>query len=205
MNRIPNLIISWSLITALATWSCATHKDILSIGDLSGDQVVIIGLIEFDYSHLENKIIQGIDVYIESGEKCRDIRLNRNYLPNETYKDFNFIGKIGHYGVYELHVKKSVNYTPDTDNLLTVMDMERNISSTQTNTLFQFKLYEGKVINIGKFIIQYKGGTIDSGKINYSYELKTVGNDTTALYAFSQAYPEIYETYKNEIYFFTRE
>ena len=185
--------------------SCAVKKGLISIDDLSGDKLLIIGIFEFDYTQLENKNINGIDLFIESEKKVSDFRLSKKYLPEERFKKYNFVSIIGDTGVYELCSHQNIAYAPETDNIKSLLDMERNMTSLEKKILKRYLLYGGKIINIGKFSVKYEGGTMENGNISYTCNFHLVTSDTIALSAFKGTYPQIYERYKNEIYVFKDE
>ena len=193
------------LAAALLFCGCSVNKGTITLDDLSGDKMLIIGVVEYDFSQLENKSISGIELYIESNEKTSTFKMPDDYLKDEKVKKQEFITTIGKWGNYELCFKKSTTNSPETDNLLSVLDMERSPNSIQSNVLQKYTLNDGKIINIGKLIVKYSGGVKEDSRISYSYSFHTISYDTVAIYAFKQAYPEIYDKYKNEIYIFKTE
>ncbi|NJK85339.1 MAG: hypothetical protein HC906_04595 [Bacteroidales bacterium] len=195
----PIIIFEFSILMG-----CSVNKRALTDTDLQTDKVIIIGLIEFDYSQLKNKEIRGIDLFIESDQEFSDFSLSKKYLPKRNLRDYKFISKLGEKGDYEL-LYKNYSETPETDILLTVMDIQRAENSDSKKSLLRYTINDGKVINIGKVVVKYIGGDIDYGSIKYSYKFQLDDNDTTVLYAFRQTYPMIYEKYKNDIYVFKNE
>jgi hypothetical protein len=193
------------LAAVLLFCGCSVNKGTITLDDLSGDKMLIIGVVEYDYSQLENKSISGIELFIESNERYSTFKLSKNYLLDRKFKKQEFLTAIGNWGNYELCFKKSTTNSPESDNLLSVLDMERSPNSMQSNALQKYTINDGKIINIGKLIVKYSGGIKDDSRISYSYSFHTISYDTIAIYAFKQTYPGIYEKYKNEIYSFKSE
>jgi len=194
------------LAFSLIFMSCSAKKSIITVDDLSGDKMLIIGVIEYDYSQLENKKkIRGIELFIDSKEKFSDFELPESYLSSENFIKQQFISTIGNRGDYELCLKKGVSNSAESDNLLTNLDMERSMATTSNNIIQKYTLNDGKIINIGKLVVKYTGGTMENSRITYSYSFHSVNNDTLALYAFKQTYPLIYNKYKGEMYVFKSE
>jgi hypothetical protein len=184
--------------------SCSTQKKVLTVDDLSSDKILIIGLIEDDYTQLKHKNIKGVELIVDSKQDYSDFRLSNKYLPKAYAKKYKFICKIGNRGDYKLSYKNRPE-TPETDRLLTVMDHQRNENSDIENTLLKYSIKDGKIIDIGKLTVRYFGGNTETGSIKYSYSFHMDDNDTTAVHAFKQSYPIIYEKYKNDIYIFKNE
>jgi hypothetical protein len=184
---------------------CSAQKKVITSDDLSEDKVLLIGLVEYDFSQLKNKKIRGIDLFIDSKQKFSDFALSGKYFPDEYDKRYQFISKIGYKGEYELCYNRNSSYTPETDHLLTLMDQQRNAASSERKTLQRYSINDGKIINLGKVIVKYSGGTVEEGSTKYFYSFHSVDNDTTALHAFKQSYPLLFDKCKNEIYSFDSE
>jgi hypothetical protein len=185
--------------------SCSPQKKVITVNDVTDDKIIIIGLIESDYSQLKNNKIRGIDLFIDSKQDISDFILSDKYLPNENAKKFQFISKIGKKGDYELYYNYNPSYSPESNNLLTLMDQQRNASANDRRILSEYTLNDGKIINVGKITVNYNGGNTDGGSIKYSYSFDSDDNDTVAMNAFKLSYPEIYNKYKNEVYVFKSE
>jgi hypothetical protein len=193
------------IVTPFLLLCCSGQKKIITVNDLSEDKIIIIGLIEQDYSQLKEKKIKGIELYINSKQEFSDFTLSEKYIPDEYDKRYQFIGKIGYKGDYELCYNKIASYTPETDNLLILMDQPKSVSSPSKKTLQKYSINDGKIINIGKVIVKYTGGSVEGGSTRYYYSFRSIGNDTTAMHAFKQSYPLIFDKYKNDVYSFDSE
>jgi hypothetical protein len=194
-------IILWSKLVflLLVLNCCSSSKDLLLVNGLTDDKVIIIGTVEYDYSQLKSKNIRGIDLYLGSEEKAEDLKLPGKYLPKEGYKYYHFISKIGKKGNFDLYYKPRNVYS-ETNNLLNLMELERNnLPSPKKNVLNKYSINDCKILNIGKISVYYSGGNTMDGKISYSFSFITYYGDTTALHAFRESYPEIYEKYTNDI------
>jgi hypothetical protein len=182
--------------------ACSVQEKVITADDLSEGRLVVIGLVEYDFTHLDNKKIKGIELFFDSKQEHSDFALSEKYLPDEADKKYQFICKIGSVGEYELCCNKNTSYTPETNNLLTLMGQQRSENPADKNTLQKYDLNGGKIINIGKIVVTYSGGTVENGSTKYSYSFQTVGNDTIALHAFKLSYPLIFEKFRNDIYSF---
>jgi hypothetical protein len=178
---------------------CSANKDLLLVNNLPDDEVIILGTFEYDYSQLTSKNIRGLDLYLNSEEKVEDFNIPRKYLPKGSYKYYRFLSKVGKKGNFDLYYKPRDVYS-ETNNLLNLMELERNnLPTPRKNILHSYSLNECKIVNIGKVVVYYSGGYTMDGKISYSYTFSTFYGDTTALHAFRESYPEIYQKYTNEI------
>jgi len=197
-------IVNWyfSIVIMIFFMSCAANKSVRSLNELSGDKLVIVGLVEYDYTQLDNKNINGIELLFDSEGKNMNFQLSKKYLPRERLKEYDYIKIIGDKGFYDLYYKQKKASSSETDNLLSLMDMERNTGLASNNILQRYALNDGKIMNIGKIVVRYSGGNVESGNISYSYSFHSFGGDTLALHAFKDSYPLIYSKYKNDIYFF---
>ena len=66
MNKyIPTTII----VLSIFLMSCAVKKGMISIDDLSPEKILLIGVIEYDYTQLENTSASDIELFIESEEE----------------------------------------------------------------------------------------------------------------------------------------
>ena len=66
MNKyIPTTII----VLSIFLMSCAVKKGMISIDDLSPEKILLIGVIEYDYTQLENTSAADIELFIESEEE----------------------------------------------------------------------------------------------------------------------------------------
>jgi hypothetical protein len=185
--------------------SCSVKKDIASLDkELSKGKIIIIGTVEFDYSQLKSKKIKGLDLFLESEEGSKNFYLSEKYLPNESLKNYQFISKVGKKGDYQLNYQQNMS-SSETESLVSLMDMDRNMKTTKTHTLQKYELNDCKIINIGKIVVCYTGGTVIDGNISYSYSFYSLGDDTLALHAFKESYPLVFESCRNELCFFKSE
>ena len=172
--------------------------------DLSGNNFVILGIVEYDYTQLENKNLKGLHIFIDSEEKHSDIKLPKRYLQNDRRIKQKYIGLVGNYGIYWLSVMQDVS-SDESDNLLALMNAYRNQQSFDKRALQEYCVESGKIINIGKFVVKYQGGKVIDGKINYTYSFQTDSNDTLALGVFRKTNPSLYKKYSNDVYMFNNE
>ena len=193
-----------SIISVLCLLSCSANKNIIAEDDLSGNNFVILGIVEYDYTQLENKNLKGLHIFIDSEEKHSDIKLPKRYLQNDRRIKQKYIGLVGNYGIYWLSVMQDVS-SDESDNLLALMNAYRNQKSTDKRALQEYCIESGKIINIGKFVVKYQGGKVIDGKINYTYSFQTDSNDTLALGVFRKTNPSLYKKYSNEVYMFNNE
>jgi len=193
-----------SIISVLCLLSCSANKNIIAEDDLSGNNFVILGIVEYDYTQLENKNLKGLHIFIDSEEKHSDIKLPKRYLQNDRRIKQKYIGLVGNYGIYWLSVMQDVS-SDESDNLLALMNAYRNQQSFDKRALQEYCVESGKIINIGKFVVKYQGGKVIDGKINYTYSFQTDSNDTLALGVFRKTNPSLYKKYSNEVYMFNNE
>lgn len=193
-----------SIISVLCLLSCSANKNIIAEDDLSGNNFVILGIVEYDYTQLENKNLKGLHIFIDSEEKHSDIKLPKRYLQNDRRIKQKYIGLVGNYGIYWLSVMQDVS-SDESDNLLALMNAYRNQQSFDKRALQEYCIESGKIINIGKFVVKYQGGKVIDGKINYTYSFQTDSNDTLALGVFRKTNPSLYKKYSNEVYMFNNE
>jgi len=193
-----------SIISVLCLLSCSANKNMIAEDDLSGNNFVIIGIVEYDYTQLENKNLKGLHIFIDSEEKHSDIKLPKRYLQNDRRIKQKYIGLVGNYGIYWLSVMQDVS-SDESDNLLALMNAYRNQQSFDKRALQEYCIESGKIINIGKFVVKYQGGKVIDGKINYTYSFQTDSNDTLALGVFRKTNPSLYKKYSNEVYMFNNE
>lgn len=178
--------------------SCISGKKVISTDDLPDDKILIVGLVEYDYTSLESSNINGVEVCLDSEEDHRDFYISKQFLPRNRYRKFKFISIIGDTGIYELNCKYEEPSSASNSLLL-----EKKVEELKDNFVKKHQKYifnEGKIISIGKILVKYTGGNIDNNSINYSYSLYTMANDSLALIALRESYPEIYSKYKNEIF-----
>jgi len=193
-----------SIISVLCLLSCSANKNMIAEDDLSGNNFVILGIVEYDYTQLENKNLKGLHIFIDSEEKHSDIKLPKRYLQNDRRIKQKYIGLVGNYGIYWLSVMQDVS-SDESDNLLALMNAYRNQKSFDKRALQEYCVESGKIINIGKFVVKYQGGKVIDGKINYTYSFQTDSNDTLALGVFRKTNPSLYKKYSNEVYMFNNE
>ena len=193
-----------SIICVLCLLSCSANKNMIAEDDLSGNNFVILGIVEYDYTQLENKNLKGLHIFIDSEEKHSDIKLPKRYLQNDRRIKQKYIGLVGNYGIYWLSVMQDVS-SDESDNLLALMNAYRNQQSFDKRALQEYCVESGKIINIGKFVVKYQGGKVIDGKINYTYSFQTDSNDTLALGVFRKTNPSLYKKYSNEVYMFNNE
>ena len=193
-----------SIISVLCLLSCSANKNMIAEDDLSGNNFVILGIVEYDYTQLENKNLKGLHIFIDSEEKHSDIKLPKRYLQNDRRIKQKYIGLVGNYGIYWLSVMQDVS-SDESDNLLALMNAYRNQQSFDKRALQEYCIESGKIINIGKFVVKYQGGKVIDGKINYTYSFQTDSNDTLALGVFRKTNPSLYKKYSNEVYMFNNE
>jgi hypothetical protein len=193
-------IIRWNIfvILLIGSNSCSVNKELMTVNNLPDDKVIIIGTLEFDYSQLKSKNIRGIDLYLVSEEKAEDFKLPGKYLPKGSYKYYQFLSKTGKKGSFDLYYKPREVYS-ETNSLLTLMDLDRSMSSPEKKIIEKYIFKDCKIANLGKITVHYSGGNTMDGKISYSYTFSTVYGDTTALHAFRESFPKASDTYKNEI------
>ena len=180
--------------------SCAVKKGVITIDDLSAEKILIIGVIEYDYSQLEKISSTDLELSVKSKKEVSDFKLPEKYLPDEQFKKYNFISIIGDTGVYELCLAQHRISTSETDDFLNLMDIDRDLTSTKENTLKKLSLYRGKIINLGKIIVKLKSDNVKESNTSYTYTVRSVDSDTVAIYAFKETYPLIYHRYQNDVY-----
>ncbi len=187
---------------AVSFFNCSGNKGITALEQLDDSSLVFTGIIEYNYTQLKNKNINGLWVFLASDEKLSPYNLPKSYLPNEKDKEYQYINFIGSRGEFDICYKPKNLYSAETDNILSVLDMERNTTNPGKNILQQYKLHDGKIINLGRIVVTYKGGNIENSNISYTYTFQSIGSDTLALHALRMEYPEFYDKYKNQIYIF---
>jgi hypothetical protein len=202
---MKNSLIYTALILIPFLMSCAANKAIITVNDITDETALIIGVIEYDYSGLKQKTISGVDLFIDSKEDYSDFMLQEEYSTSDKLKRLEFISTYGKKGLYGLCYKSKYSNSSETGNLLTLLDMEQNPTTLDKYVLYKYTINKGLILNIGKVIVKYQGGTTENGNIKYTYSFETVEDDTLALSAFKATYPEIYEKYKSEIYDFVNE
>lgn len=168
--------------------------------ELAKGEVLILGLVEYDFSELENKNISGILLYIDTKGKLSYLKFPNSSLPKNKYKQYDFISVKGKGGDYALEYKKNNKHSSETENLLSVMDMEKDPSSRESSTLQNYKFKSGNIINLGKITIKYIGGQAEDGRIKYSYTIEHNKQDTMMLDLLKNQYPEIYTNHQDDIY-----
>jgi len=176
----------------------------ISDNELSDNKVVILGVVEYDYTLLENKNLKGLNIFLDSEEKHSDIKLPKICLQNDSQSKQEFISLIGNYCIYRLSKVQDVS-SNESDNLLTLMNAYRNQQSFDIRAIQEYSIESGKIINIGKIIVKYHGGKVINGKINYTYSFQTDNNDTLALCVFRETNPTLYNKYSNEVFMFNNE
>ncbi|MCK9206744.1 MAG: hypothetical protein M0P66_06495 [Salinivirgaceae bacterium] len=191
------------LVSLLILAGCATKKMTLNNESLPENQLVIIGMVEYDFSALKNKTIKGIQMYFKTDETHNPLELPAQYLPVQNRRKYEFIALTGNQGTYDLCFRRNPSSGAESGMLLTQLKLERNDSSQSSDCIQKYALNEGKIINLGKIIVTYHGGEIQDSKIQYSYSFSTHGTDSTALKAFKETYPVLYEKYQNELYYFS--
>lgn len=172
---------------------------------VSKDEVLILGLIEYDFSELENKNISGIMLYMDTKGKLSMLKFPRGYLPKGKQKQYDFISVIGKRGKFSLKYKKNNIHSSETENLLSVLDLEKDPSGRESSILQKYDFKDGNIINLGKISIKYIGGKAEDGRIKYKYTVDHDKKDTLMLGLLEKEYPNVYNTYKNEIYDFYNE
>jgi hypothetical protein len=202
---MKNYLIYSIIIFTTILIGCTANKGIITTNNLTDKSVLIIGLVEYDYTGLKNKGIGGINLYVDSKGYFSDFKLHESYPSSDRLKQYEFISTYGDMGSYNLCFKNKLSNSTESGNLLTLMDMEQSPETLNKMILYQYSINQRLVLNLGKIIVKYQGGTMDNGSIKYTYSFETAENDTLALSAFKTAYPDIYEEYKNEIYDFANE
>jgi|WetSurMetagenome_2_1015567.scaffolds.fasta_scaffold53872_2 hypothetical protein len=192
------------LNSVIGLLSCSGNKYVISDNDLSGNKVVILGVVEYDYTQLENKNLKGLTIFLESKEKHSDIKLPEIGLQNDRQIKQKFISIVGNYGIYRLSKIQDFS-SNESDNLLALMNKDRNPQSSDKRVIQEYSIESGKIINIGKFIVKYQGGQVIDGKINYTYSLHADSNDTLALCVFRETNPSLYKKYSNDVLMFNNE
>jgi hypothetical protein len=193
------------IIVMIVMVNCSVKKDIVLLDEeLSKGKIIIIGTVEFDYSQLSDKKIKGIDLFLESEEVSKNFYLSEKYFPIKSFKNYQFIAKVGKKGDYQLNYQQNMS-SSETENLVSLMDMDRNMQASTKHTLQKYTLNDCKIINIGKIVVCYTGGNVIDGKISYSYSFNSFGGDTLALHAFKESYPLVYESCQNDICSFKSE
>jgi len=176
----------------------------ISDNELSDNKVVILGVVEYDYTLLENKNLKGLNIFLDSEEKHSDINLPKICLQNDRQIKQEFISLIGNYGIYRLSKLQDVS-SNESDNLLALMNAYRNKQSTDKRAIQEYCIESGKIINIGKLVVKYQGGNVIDGKINYTYSFQTNSNDTLALCVFRETNPLLYRKYSDDVFMFNNE
>jgi len=176
----------------------------ISDNDLSGNKVVILGVIEYDFTQLENKNLKGLNIFLDSKEKHTEIKLPKISLQNDRQIKQKFICLIGNYGIYRLSEIQDIS-SNESDNLLALMNAYRNQQSSDERAILEYCIESGKIINIGKLVVKYQGGKVIDGKMNYTYSFKINSNDTLALCVFKETNPSLYKKYSNDVFMFYNE
>ncbi len=193
-----------SIISVICMLSCSANKYMISDIDLSGNQVVILGVVEYDYTQLENKNLKGINIYLDSKEKHSDIKLPKKSLQYDRQIKQEFICLIGNYGIYRVSKIQDVS-SDESDKLLALMNAYRNPQSSDKRAIQEYCIESGKIINIGKLVVKYQDGKIIDGKLNYSYSFQANSNDTLALCVFKETNPSLYKKYADDVFMFNNE
>ncbi|MDC0584250.1 hypothetical protein OAO55_00820 [Bacteroidales bacterium] len=167
------------------------------------EQVIILCLIEYDLSELENKNIQGVELFLNTERRIKNIRIPRSYQPKEKGKYYKFICTTGKFGKYEVFYREN-NIMTSTDHFVGMSGDLKLKYAEQDNTLLRVNASSNGIICIGKLKVKYKGGAKEGGTIDYTYEFEKHYNDTIALHAFCESQPELFEKYKNQVYYFDR-
>jgi len=193
-----------SAVSALYLLGCTTSRYIISDKDVKGDKAIIVGMVEYDFSQLENKNIKGVSLFLDSQDKLKHINLPEDHLKNDRLIKQQFICSAADYGNINLCYKPGLSST-ETNNLMTLMNAEKVPAASSKIELQEYSINGGKIINIGKLVVNYQGGKVVDGKINYSYTFQTNYGDTSALSVFKQTYPSWYASFSNEIFRFKNE
>ncbi len=195
-----NKYISTAIIVSLLFFlSCAVKKGMLSIDEIPTEKIVLIGVIEYDYTQLENTAAAGIELFIESEEEFSNFKISKKYLPNEQFKKYQFIGIIGDTGIYNICLEGNRTSTYETNEVLNLKDKNGNLKTLDVNLLNRLMIYDGKIISFGKIIAKFKSGNGEESENNYTCNVNSTDEDTIALYAFKKTYPLIYDKYQNDL------
>lgn len=136
------------IVTLLVVSACTTQKVTLNNESLPENHLVIIGLVEYDYSALENRTIQGIEIQMKSEEPHVDIQLPDDFLPVKPRCRYEFIALTGDYGNYHLGFRRNTSAGTETGMLLTQLKLERNDSGLHSSNYIQsYTLNDGKLIS----------------------------------------------------------
>ena len=196
MNKYISTAI---IVLSLFFMSCAVKKGMISIDDLSPEKILLIGVIEYDYTQLENTSAAGIELFIESEEEFSNFNISKKYLPNEQFKNYQFIGIMGDTGIYNICLEGNRTSTYETNENLNLKDKNGNLKSLDVNSLNRIMIYDGKIISFGKIIAKFKSGNEEESKNNYTCNITSTDKDTIAIYAFKKTYPLIYNKYQNDL------
>jgi len=190
-------------LSIILSAGCGSTRKISDIIMLNDHEVIIIGLVEYDYSEMENHQITGVNLSLDSKAKHSRLPIPKEYLPKERLKKFEFISFVGDTGTYDLncrHNAVSGTYSnPITENSFDVEDngiLER---------YRRYGVHDGKIIYLGKTLVKYTGGNVVNRRIKYEYDFYPVFTDTIALHAFRVSYPDLFNMYANEIIGFKTE
>lgn len=183
--------------------SCSTNKYVISDNDIRDNRVIILGVVEYDFTQMENKNIKGLDIFLDSNDKILNFKLPNNFLQNDRIIKQYFISSIVNFGNFRLCYRRNVS-SSESDNLLTLMNAYRNNNTSEKIALQEYSINAGKIVNIGKLIVKYQGGKVNSGNINYSFSFQFNNNDTLALHAFKKTYSSIYKKFSDELYMFNK-
>lgn len=186
-----------SVIGLVCLLSCTANKYVISDSDLSNDKVLVLGVVEYDYSQLENKNLNGLSVILDSDGRNLDVQLPEMILQNNGLIRQELISSIGNYGVYSLF--NEPNVAMESDNIFTVVKTNKSLDAPSRNVIREYDIENGKIVNIGKVVVKYTGGKVVDGKIIYSYSFKTNCKDTLALHVFKESNPMVFEKYANEV------
>jgi hypothetical protein len=80
--------------------------------------------------------------------------------------------------------------------------LDRSMTSPEKKIIEKYIFTDCKIVNLGKITVHYTGGNTKDGKITYSYSFSTQYEDTSALHAFRETYPKVYNSSNNDIYSF---
>lgn len=205
-------LFSTSLIAQTEAKKSLFQK-VLTFDNVGGDNIIIIGLVEYDKSALKNNNIVGISLLIGSDEKHWKFKLPAKNIKDKNNKEYALIHKFGNKGDYELFYYREGSANKNDDYFLSNQEQTKIVGFPEKNIIKKFTFGDNKIINLGKLIVKYEGGNLQTsainssvgGNVNYTYKFDAISSDTTALHIFKNIYPEIYDAYKDDIFTFKSE
>lgn len=186
-----------AILLLLGLFNCTSSKYVISDQALSDDKVVILGVVEYDYSQLENRDLNGLQVVLDTRGRSLDFHLPEDNLKNNSYIRQQMISTIGKYGTYSLFNEPNLALEPE--DVYSILKSNQILGSPYRRVIRTYDIEKGKIINIGKLTVKFTGGKVIDGKIFYTYSFQSNCSDTLALHVFKETNPMVYEKYANDV------